>query len=126
MGYLIIIFYIYLYALKNLHEFYLVNTNFITLQVPIRDIFNPAGLEFNFDFLFGQIETFTAQKQLSTSLISGCKEIMQVRNTIRRLMVRCESISQQMGLVVSRLTGGGRGGDGELHITKQPEVLNNE
>ncbi|GFR63589.1 SWI/SNF-related matrix-associated actin-dependent regulator of chromatin subfamily A containing DEAD/H box 1-like [Elysia marginata] len=72
------------------------------------------------------IEAFTSQKQLSTSLISGCKEIMQVRNTIRRLMMRCENISQQMGLVVSRLTAGDRGGDGDMRITKQPEVLNKE
>ncbi|RUS74062.1 hypothetical protein EGW08_018169 [Elysia chlorotica] len=72
------------------------------------------------------IERFTAQKQLSTALISGCKEIMHVRNTIRRLMVRCESISQQMGKVVSRLTAGERGGEGDLRIIKQPEVLNKE
>lgn len=74
-----------------------------------------------------QIQRFNTEKQLSTSLISGCKEIMQVRNTIRRLMVRCESISQQMGLVVSRLTkqNGASGGE-ELRITKQPELLNKE
>lgn len=72
------------------------------------------------------IEAFTSQKQLSTSLISGCKEIMQVRNTIRRLMMRCENISQQMGRVVSRLTAGENGGDGDMRITKQPEVLNKD
>ncbi|CAG5131476.1 unnamed protein product, partial [Candidula unifasciata] len=73
------------------------------------------------------IQKFNSEKQLSTSLISGCKEIMQVRNTVRRLMVRCESISQQMGLVVSRLTkqNGASGGE-ELRITKQPELLNKE
>ncbi|GFO08557.1 swi/snf-related matrix-associated actin-dependent regulator of chromatin subfamily a containing dead/h box 1-like [Plakobranchus ocellatus] len=72
------------------------------------------------------VEVFTSQKQLSTSLISGCKEIMQVRNTIRRLMMRCESISQQMGLVVSRLTSGGKGSGNDMQITKQPDLLNKD
>ncbi|CAL1534122.1 unnamed protein product [Lymnaea stagnalis] len=74
------------------------------------------------------IEAFNSEKQLSTSLISGCKEIMHVRNTIRRLMMRCESISQQMGLVVSRLTkqGGSNGEKEDMRITKQPDLLNKE
>ncbi|KAK0064363.1 SWI/SNF-matrix-actin-related regulator of chromatin subfamily A containing DEAD/H box 1B, partial [Biomphalaria pfeifferi] len=74
------------------------------------------------------LDAFNAEKQLSTSLISGCKEIMHVRNTIRRLMMKCESISQQMGMVVSRLTRQDSQSTqrDELKITKQPELLNKE
>ncbi|XP_005104693.1 SWI/SNF-related matrix-associated actin-dependent regulator of chromatin subfamily A containing DEAD/H box 1A isoform X2 [Aplysia californica] len=73
-------------------------------------------------------EKFSSEKQLSTSLISGCKEIMQVRNAIRRLMIRCESISQQMGLVVSRLTEGQstKGAGDKYRIAKQPDLLNKD
>ncbi|XP_059154555.1 SWI/SNF-related matrix-associated actin-dependent regulator of chromatin subfamily A containing DEAD/H box 1A-like isoform X2 [Physella acuta] len=74
------------------------------------------------------LEAFNTEKSLSTSLISGCKEIMQVRNTIRRLMMRCESISQQMGQVVSKLTkhGGSYSEKDDKRITKQPDLLPKE
>ncbi|KAH9504929.1 ATP-dependent helicase smarcad1 [Bulinus truncatus] len=76
----------------------------------------------------GLLNAFNSEKQLSTSLISGCKEIMQVRNTIRRLMMKCENISQQMGMVVSKLTRlDSQGAEKvDLRITKQPELLNKD
>ncbi|KAJ8315230.1 hypothetical protein KUTeg_007380 [Tegillarca granosa] len=75
------------------------------------------------------VEKFMTTKGLSYDVISGCKEIIHVRNVINTLMVKCEKISDEMGSVVAYLTRkaeemGDDEFDDAIQITKQPKLLN--
>ncbi|XP_076467265.1 LOW QUALITY PROTEIN: SWI/SNF-related matrix-associated actin-dependent regulator of chromatin subfamily A containing DEAD/H box 1-like [Babylonia areolata] len=73
------------------------------------------------------MEKLGSCKQLSSSLVHGCHEIIGLRNAVVQLMKQCEQISGQMELVVSKLTGNLRGQkDEEDQITTQPALLNSE
>lgn len=67
-------------------------------------------------------------KGLSLDIISGCKEIIKVRNVIIKLMQRCEKLSEKMENIVSYLTKNTElnDSDDKIEIKKQPELLNKE
>lgn len=75
---------------------------------------------------FFQISQFSNNKGLSYDIISGCKEILRVRQVILKLMQKCEGISKKMETVVSCLTKRTEVEDSDdeaIQITKQPQYL---
>lgn len=75
---------------------------------------------------FFQISEFSNNKGLSYDIISGCKEILRVRQVILKLMQKCEGISKKMETVVSCLTKKTEVEDSDdeaIQITKQPQYL---
>lgn len=72
------------------------------------------------------ISEFSNNKGLSYDIISGCKEILRVRQVILKLMQKCEGISKKMETVVSCLTKKTEVEDSDdeaIQITKQPQYL---
>uniref|UniRef100_K1QBX6 DNA helicase n=1 Tax=Magallana gigas TaxID=29159 RepID=K1QBX6_MAGGI len=72
------------------------------------------------------ISQFSNNKGLSYDIISGCKEILRVRQVILKLMQKCEGISKKMETVVSCLTKRTEVEDSDdeaIQITKQPQYL---
>nr|XP_022344572.1 SWI/SNF-related matrix-associated actin-dependent regulator of chromatin subfamily A containing DEAD/H box 1B-like [Crassostrea virginica] len=72
------------------------------------------------------ITEFSNNKGLSYDIISGCKEILRVRQVIVKLMQKCEGISKKMETVVSCLTKKTEveeSDDEMIQITKQPKYL---
>ena len=78
-------------------------------------------------FVSFQLESF-ARCKLNTSLVSGCRELLSTRRSVRRLMERCEKISSEMTDVISELTNHTQADDGEQenssYLMKQPSLLN--
>ena len=73
-----------------------------------------------------QITEFSNNKGLAYDIISGCKEILRVRQVIVKLMQKCEGISKKMETVVSCLTKKTEveeSDDEMIQITKQPKYL---
>ncbi|XP_061176212.1 SWI/SNF-related matrix-associated actin-dependent regulator of chromatin subfamily A containing DEAD/H box 1B-like [Saccostrea echinata] len=70
---------------------------------------------------------FYNNKALSYDIISGCKDILRVRQVIVKLMQKCEGISKKMETVVSCLTKKTEfdesSDDDSIQITKQPQNL---
>ncbi len=75
---------------------------------------------FIISFLF-QVKSFETSKSLSYNLLSGCKETIQVRNIVTKLMKRCEKIAEEMESVVTTLTNPNKADSDR--ITKQPTLL---
>ncbi|XP_025099319.1 SWI/SNF-related matrix-associated actin-dependent regulator of chromatin subfamily A containing DEAD/H box 1B-like isoform X2 [Pomacea canaliculata] len=70
------------------------------------------------------VERFTNSKVLSYALVGGCMEIIQLRNVVLRLMRQCKQISEQVELVVARLTSHLEGPHDENgQIMTQPSLL---
>lgn len=67
---------------------------------------------------------FTTTKGLSYEMISGCKEVIKMREVVIRLMQRCEKISSGMEEVVNNLLHSSTELEDGDQITKQPSNLN--
>jgi len=67
-------------------------------------------------------------KGISYDIISGCREIIRVRNVIIRLMKKCEKISGEMESIVSYLTRKNDMDDldDQIQITKQPSLISDK
>jgi len=71
-----------------------------------------------------QVDKFVGVKGLSFDLISGCREVIRIRDTVIRLMKKCEGIASTMQKVVSDLIHSHTQLDDSNQITKQPRLLN--
>ena len=71
-----------------------------------------------------QVLKFTTTKGLSYDMISGCKEVIKMREVVIRLMQRCEKISSGMEKVVNNLLHSSTELEDGDQITKQPSNLN--
>lgn len=67
---------------------------------------------------------FTTTKGISYDIISGCKEVIKMREVVVRLMQRCEKISSSMEKIVNHLLHSNTELEDEYQITKQPSNLN--
>ena len=65
-------------------------------------------------------------KGLSYDLISGCQEVIKIRDVVVRLMKRCEGMSKTMEKTVHDLIHSNTQMDDSEEITKQPKLLNPE
>ena len=68
-------------------------------------------------------------KSLSFNLITNCKEVMKIRNVVKRMMERCAKLSSELESFVSDLTSKTDIDDADKdkgYVTKQPSLLNNE
>ncbi|XP_042229687.1 SWI/SNF-related matrix-associated actin-dependent regulator of chromatin subfamily A containing DEAD/H box 1 homolog [Homarus americanus] len=63
---------------------------------------------------------FQTGKYVGPELLNEAKTILHVRNTVQRLMKRCENIAKEMQTIVSRIVSG----EEDAGISKQPESLN--
>ncbi|WAR07391.1 SMRCD-like protein [Mya arenaria] len=72
------------------------------------------------------LETFLTVKGLSYDLISGCREVIKIRQVIVRLMKKCEDIASNMQKVVSDIIHSNTQVDDTTQITIQPKTLNPE
>lgn len=70
------------------------------------------------------VEKFVTVKGLTYDLISGCQEVIKIRDTVIRLMKKCEGISKTMEKIVSDLLHSTVQLDNSEQITKQPKLLN--
>ncbi|XP_053396999.1 SWI/SNF-related matrix-associated actin-dependent regulator of chromatin subfamily A containing DEAD/H box 1A-like [Mercenaria mercenaria] len=70
------------------------------------------------------VEKFVTVKGLTYDLISGCQEVIRIREVVVRLMKRCEGISKTMEKVVHDLIHSNTQLDNSEQITKQPKLLN--
>ncbi|XP_041354213.1 SWI/SNF-related matrix-associated actin-dependent regulator of chromatin subfamily A containing DEAD/H box 1-like [Gigantopelta aegis] len=73
----------------------------------------------------GLIKKFDSTKSLSSNLITGCKDAIQSRNLVIKLMKRCQRIAEEMETVVSSITNS-TSSLNACHINKQPSLLNAE
>ena len=53
-------------------------------------------------------------------MLNSAKDVLQMRNSIQKLMKRCEKISQDINEIVSRIIEG----EIEDEFSKQPDILN--
>ncbi|KAL8623125.1 hypothetical protein ACOMHN_060616 [Nucella lapillus] len=71
------------------------------------------------------MQKLDSSRNLSSSLVHGCQEIIALRSAVQQLLQQCQDISGQMERVVSRLTGSAQGdGEDEDHLTCQPALMN--
>ncbi|XP_071512276.1 SWI/SNF-related matrix-associated actin-dependent regulator of chromatin subfamily A containing DEAD/H box 1 homolog isoform X1 [Panulirus ornatus] len=66
------------------------------------------------------VHKFLNERYVSTDLLNEAKTILHVRNTVQKLMKRCENIAKEMQSIVSRIVSG----EEDAGISKQPESLN--
>lgn len=66
---------------------------------------------------------FETCKNLSPALLNSSKNLLHTRGVVNRLMARCQSISDQMQEIVSRLVSG-ESEDSDEYIKTQPSLLN--
>lgn len=66
------------------------------------------------------IEKFQTEKYVSTDLLNEAKTILHVRNTVQKLMKKCENIAKEMQTIVSRIVSG----EEDAGISKQPSIMN--
>ena len=76
--------------------------------------------------LLFQTEKFVSVKGLTYDLISGCREVIRVRDIVIRLAQRCEKMTSTMEEVVSKLIHSNTHFEDENYITEQPSNLNPE
>ncbi|XP_045609642.2 SWI/SNF-related matrix-associated actin-dependent regulator of chromatin subfamily A containing DEAD/H box 1 homolog [Procambarus clarkii] len=63
---------------------------------------------------------FQTEKFISAELLNEAKTVLHVRNTVQKLMKRCETIANNMQSIVSRIVSG----EEDAGISKQPTSLN--
>lgn len=66
---------------------------------------------------------FETCKNLAPTLLNSSKNLLHTRGVVSRLMARCQSISDQMQEIVSRLVSG-ESEDSDEYIKTQPSLLN--
>ncbi|KAL1417095.1 hypothetical protein MTO96_027151 [Rhipicephalus appendiculatus] len=66
---------------------------------------------------------FETCKNLTPTLLNSSKNLLHTRGVVNRLMARCQSISDQMQEIVSRLVSG-ESKDSDEYIKTQPSLLN--
>jgi hypothetical protein len=76
--------------------------------------------------LKSQVDKFVTVKGLTYDLISGCQEVIKIRDVVVRLMKRCEGMSKTMEKTVHDLIHSNTQMDDSEQITKQPKLLNPE